>query len=157
MSGIIYLHSSVSLVSICWNTCSNVRHITESTIRQAMIISTRSRLSGRTNSAPIPVGIATISAAITTRHAMPASSLSPVKISGTASGRMTVVRIFRSDAPSVLAAFVYYVGIHTFDACNRIVEHWKEGTEGYQEDWKHLPSSDPDHQKWCPSKRRYWI
>lgn len=68
-----------------------------------MIISTRMRLSALISKAPIPVGIATISAAIITLHAIPASNRSPVKILGSAKGRTMVSRILGSGAPRVLA------------------------------------------------------
>ena len=79
--------------------------MTDSTIRHAIIVSTRSKLSDLIKRAPIPVGTATISAAMMTRQAIPASNLRPVKMSGMANGNTTVDRIRRSDDPSVLAAW----------------------------------------------------
>ena len=78
--------------------------MSDKTMRHTMIISIRIRLSARMSKAPIPVGIATISAATMTRHAIPAWSLKPVKIWGAAKGRTTDWRISNSVAPRVLAA-----------------------------------------------------
>ncbi|MBA7582801.1 hypothetical protein ES708_24738 [subsurface metagenome] len=66
-------------------------------------MSMRIRLSAFIIKAPMPVGIATISAAIITRQAIPASSRNPVKMLGRARGITTVVRILISEAPSVRA------------------------------------------------------
>ena len=83
---------------------SKERHITPKTIRQTIIMSIRIRLSAFIIKAPIPVGIATISAAIITRQAIPDSNLRPVNIFGRAKGITTVVIISISEPPKVLAA-----------------------------------------------------
>jgi len=72
-----------------------------------MMISTRTRLSACMSRAPMPVGMATISAAMRTRHDIPASSLRPVKILGSASGMMTLKSILIFEAPRVSAACTY--------------------------------------------------
>ena len=92
-----YLHWLVNLVSKKAKNLSKERHITASTIRQTMMMSMRIRLSAFMSKPPIPVGIATISAAIITRHAIPDSNLSPVNILGIARGKTTVVKILVSD------------------------------------------------------------
>lgn len=75
-------------------------------MRQTMIMSNLTRLSARIIRAPIPVGMATISAAITVRQAIPASSLRPVKIFGSESGRIILNRILLLEAPRERAAFI---------------------------------------------------
>ena len=71
--------------------------------------STLNRLSDLIIRAPMPVGIATISAAIITRHAIPASSRSPVIMFCNDRGNKIVVRICVLDAPSVCDASRYSV------------------------------------------------
>ena len=71
------------------------------------MMSTRIKLSAFISRTPIPVGIATISAAIITRQAMPASSLRPVNMLGNARGKTTRQRIWLSDPPRTLAALLY--------------------------------------------------
>lgn len=40
-----------------------------------------------------------------------------------------------STRRSKRACCVDEIAIDTLDACNRVIEHWKEGTEEYQYDW----------------------
>jgi len=88
---------------------SKIRHIMERIIRQTIMISTLTRLSACIIKAPIPMGIATISAAIRTLQDIPASSFKPVKILGSARGMMTLKSIVIFDAPNVSAAYIYFL------------------------------------------------
>src|SRR5680860_1752340 len=93
-----YLHRLVNFFSKKAKNFSKERHITPKTIRQTIIMSIRIRLSAFIIKAPIPVGMATISAAIITRQAIPDSNFNPVKILGKARGTTTVCLLYTSDA-----------------------------------------------------------
>lgn len=98
-----YLHRLVNFFSKKAKKFSKERHITPKTIRQTIIMFIRIRFLEFNISAPIPEGIATISAAIITRQTISDSNFNPVKILGKARGATTVLKVFKLEAPNILA------------------------------------------------------
>ena len=106
MSKVVFIHlfndrsGSPKVLSQVIKILRNKNVITDRIKRQTMIISILIRLSAFIINAPIPFGIAIISAAIITRQDIPASSLIPVNILPSARGNTIFKRIVNFDPPS---------------------------------------------------------